>query len=42
MSKTFNYKAQYAVIVTAVDEQDQQRIYEQLKEQGLTLKIVVV
>ena len=38
----FMYKEQYGVIVVCKDESEQIRIYEQLKELGLTLKVVTV
>ena len=41
MSK-YTYKPQYGVIVICTDEKEQQAIYERLKAEGLTLKIVSV
>lgn len=41
MSK-FKYKQQYAVIVVCNDEEDQKRIYDRLKADGYTLKVVAV
>lgn len=38
----FNYKEQYGVIVICKDEREQKRIYDMLKAQGLTLKVVSV
>lgn len=38
----FNYKEQYGVIVICRDEKEQQEIYERLRAEGLTLKIVTV
>lgn len=38
----FKYKPQYGVVVICEDEQQQQRIYETLKNQGLKLKVVTV
>lgn len=38
----FNYKEQYGVVVICKDEQEQKRIYEMLKDQGLILKVVSV
>lgn len=40
--KTFNYKSQYGVVVVCKDEADQKEIYERLKKEGLTLKVVCV
>jgi Fe-S oxidoreductase len=42
MEKKFNYQQQYGVIVICRDETEQIRIYEELKKQGLTLKVVTV
>lgn len=38
----FKYKPQYGVIVLCDDEKHQQHIYETLKQQGLTVKVVSV
>ena len=38
----YKYKTQYGVIVICADEKDQQAIYERLKAEGLTLKVVTV
>lgn len=38
----FSYKQQYGVIAIAENEEEQKRIFEQLKALGLKLKIVVV
>jgi len=38
----FTYRQQYGVIVICKDETEQIRIYEELKKQGLTLKVVTV
>ena len=38
----FTYKQQYGVIAICKDEAEQIRIYEELKKQGLTLKVVTV
>jgi ParB-like chromosome segregation protein Spo0J len=38
----FEHESQYAVIVTAADEQEQQQIYERLVELGYTCKVVNV
>ena len=38
----FNSKAQYGVIVICKDEKEQQEIYERLRAEGLTLKVVTV
>jgi len=40
--KKFNYQQQYGVIAICKDEAEQIRIYEELKKQGLTLKVVTV
>ena len=40
--KKFNYQQQYGVIVICKDEAEQIRTYEELKKQGLTLKVVTV
>jgi hypothetical protein len=40
--KKFNYQQQYGVIAICKDEQEQQQIYEMLRNQGLTVKVVVV
>ncbi len=42
MTKQFNYKQQYGVIAICKDEAEQIRLYEDLKKQGLTLKVVTV
>jgi len=38
----FSYQQQYGVIVICKDEAEQIRIYEELKKQGLTLRVVTV
>jgi hypothetical protein len=38
----FTYKQQYGVIVICKDEKEQLKIYEKLRELGLTLKVVTV
>lgn len=38
----YTYKPQYGVIVICADEKEQQAIYERLKSEGLTLKVVNV
>lgn len=38
----FKYKEQHGVIVIRKDQEEQQRVYEQLLAQGFNLKIVVV
>jgi hypothetical protein len=40
MSKKFNYKEQHAVVVICKSEKHQQRVYEELKKGGHTLKVV--
>ena len=39
-TKPFLYKQQYGVIVICESEQDQIRIFEELKAKGLKLKVV--
>lgn len=41
MSK-YTYKPQYGVIVICADEKEQKEIYERLRKEGLTLKVVNV
>lgn len=38
----YKYKPQYGVIVICDNEKDQQAIYERLRAEGLTLKVVTV
>lgn len=38
----FKYKEQYAVIVICRDEKEQEGVYNRLKEEGHTLKVVAV
>lgn len=38
----FKYKEQYAVIVICEHEKEQQEVYERLKNEGYTLKVVAV
>lgn len=40
MAKDFNYKPQYGVIVICESEDDQKRVFEELKKQGKKLKVV--
>lgn len=40
--KGFSYKSQYGVVVVCKDESEQKQIYEKLKKEGLTLKVVCV
>lgn len=40
MAKKFNYKPQYGVIVIVESEDEQIKIFEELRERGLKLKIV--
>lgn len=42
MEKKFNYRAQFGVIVICADEKEQEAVYERLRKEGLTLKIVCV
>ena len=39
-TKPFLYKQQYGVIVICESEEEQKRIFEELKARGLKLKIV--
>ncbi len=41
MSK-YTYKPQYGVIVICRSEEEQKAVYERLKQEGLTLKVVNV
>lgn len=38
----YNYKQQYGIVVICKDEEEQKTVYERLKAQGLTLKVVCV
>ena len=38
----FTYKEQYAVVVMCKDEKEQAEIYDRLKAEGYTLKVVAV
>ena len=38
----FSYKTQFAVVVICKDEKEQERVYNELKEQGHNLKVVSV
>jgi hypothetical protein len=40
--KKFNYRQQYGVIAICADEEEQKKIYEMLRDLGLTVKVVVV
>lgn len=40
MAKQFNYKPQYGVIVICESEEEQIKMFDELKEKGLKLKIV--
>ena len=42
MEKKFNYKAQYGVIVVCANEGEQEEVYNRLRGDGLTCKIVCV
>ena len=42
MTKQFNYKQQYGVIVICETEQEQKALFEKLKKEGLKLKVVTV
>jgi hypothetical protein len=41
-TKEINYKEQYGVIVMCNDEEHQRKVYEDLKKEGLKLKVVTV
>lgn len=41
MSK-YTYKPQYGVIVVCQSEEEQKAVFERLKQEGLTLKVVCV
>jgi len=40
MTKEFKYKPQYGVIIICETEEDQIKMFEELKQKGLKLKIV--
>jgi len=40
MAKVFNYKPQYGVIIICESEEEQIKIFEELKEKGYKLRIV--
>lgn len=40
MTKQFNYKQQYGVIVICKDEEDQKKVFEELQKKGHKLKVV--
>ncbi|WP_264548041.1 hypothetical protein [Flavobacterium sp. N2820] len=40
MAKQFNYKQQYGVIVICETEEEQIKMFEELKAKGLKLKVV--
>ena len=40
MAKQFNYKPQYGVIVICESEEEQIKVFEELKTQGKKLKVV--
>ena len=40
--KQFNYKEQFGVIVICDNEKHQMKIFDELKEKGLKLKVVTV
>lgn len=40
MAKQFNYKQQYGVIVICETEEEQIKMFDELKEKGLKLKVV--
>lgn len=40
MAKQFSYKSQYGVIVICETEEEQIKVFEELKEKGFKLRIV--
>lgn len=40
--KNYTYKPQFGLVVMCSDEGEQIKLFERLKKQGLTLKVVVV
>lgn len=42
MTKQFNYKEQYGVIVICKTEIEQKEVFERLQKEGLKLKVVTV
>lgn len=40
MAKEFNYKPQYGVIVICENEEEQKRVFEELQQKGMKLKVV--
>ena len=40
MAKQFNYKQQYGVIVICETEEEQIKMFEELKAKGLKIKVV--
>lgn len=42
MTKKFNYKEQYGVIVICENENEQKAVFEELQKKGLKLKVVTV
>lgn len=42
MTKQFNYKEQYGVIVICKSENEQKEVFEKLQKEGLKLKVVTV
>lgn len=42
MTKQFNYKEQYGVIVICKTENEQKEVFEKLQKEGLKLKVVTV
>lgn len=42
MTKQFNYKEQYGVIVICKSENEQKEVFDKLQKEGLKLKVVTV
>lgn len=42
MTKQFNYKEQYGVIVVCESEDQQKSVFKELQKKGLKLKVVTV
>lgn len=40
MAKEFKYKQQYGVIVICETEEEQKKVFEELRQKGLKLKVV--
>jgi len=42
VKKEFNYQEQYGLVIICENEQEQKKLYEELKKKGYKLKVVVV